>query len=153
MEPAKSDSLAPGRSYALTNPLEGSSKAFLQVKLTDSFLKSLEQVRTVKSKDKRLRISFVSESGGVINFGQGDNAERYRFTVSTMDQQGSVECVFDECRNKQLSVFGSVSHKMIICGRDDSYEMTKTAMVDAKIEKEKSKVQEIELGQKGKWKC
>jgi hypothetical protein len=70
-----------------------------------------------------------------------------------MDQQGSVECVFDECRNKQLSVFGSVSHKMIICGRDDSYEMTKTAMVDAKIEKEKSKVQEIELGQKGKWKC
>ena len=70
-----------------------------------------------------------------------------------MDQQGSVECVFDQHRSKQLSVLGSVSHKMMICGRSDSYENTKTAMVEAEIEKGKKKVKEIELGPKGKWKC
>lgn len=82
--------------------------------------------------------------------GRGDGAKQYLFTVSTLDQQGFVQCVVDRHSQSQLSTLGGVSHKMMISGKNDSYEKTKKTMVDAKIQKEKAKAKEIELNQKGK---
>lgn len=48
MEAVRSESLTPGRSYALSNALERGRKAFLQVKLTDSFITSLEQFQAAE---------------------------------------------------------------------------------------------------------
>ncbi|XP_056023101.1 RNA polymerase II elongation factor ELL-like isoform X1 [Ostrea edulis] len=139
--------LVEGEKYGLSSTSANYElKSVVHVKLTDSALKTIEDLLKCKDKSKKPSISFNGNQG-VINLPARDSnhSKAFQFTVSSLGDTNGLDCVqqTDSKNGKQLVNMGTMSTKLAVHATSDVFRMTKETMKTAQEEWTKVRTQEI----------
>ncbi|XP_031564526.1 RNA polymerase II elongation factor ELL2-like [Actinia tenebrosa] len=151
--------LQPKTSYKLVSQDHfNQDKVIVQVKLTDSCLRALQDFKNAKGPSKNTPLIKFSGQNGTITIPSTEkdpesNRRQFTFSCSTLqstNSQSCLDCIQQPGRSKAVMSLGSITHKINVNATDDSYKMTQDKMKVVEKERKEVSTRVINMPKKAK---